>query len=99
MGYLTPLSPPLLRGEIRESSPLSLGEIRKSSPLSLGEIRKSSPLHLEEIRESSPLPLARGGLGWGNLYLTTGEKVIYEVVISRHQLIQMVTSKKDEHYF
>jgi len=54
---------------------------------------------LGEIRKSSPLPLVRGGLGWGNLYLTTGEKVIYEVVISRHQLIQMVTSKKDEHYF
>ena len=88
MGYLTPLSPPLLRGETRESSPLPLGEIRESGPLPLGE-----------IRESSPLPLVRGGLGWGNLYLTRREKVIYEVVISRHQLTQMVTSKKDEHYF
>jgi hypothetical protein len=49
-----------------------------------------------EIRKSSPLPLVRGGLGWGNLYLTRREKVIYEVVISRHQLTQMVTSKKEE---
>ena len=41
------------------------------------------------VRASCPL----------DMYLITPGSAVYEVVISRHQLTQMVTSKKDEHYF
>ncbi|PSB46803.1 hypothetical protein C7B67_19775 [filamentous cyanobacterium Phorm 6] len=52
---ITPLNPPLVRGETREDFPLVMGETGEDFPLVSGEKREDFPLVSGETREDFPL--------------------------------------------
>ncbi|WP_242049337.1 tetratricopeptide repeat protein [Aulosira sp. FACHB-615] len=89
---ITPLNPPLERGETRESDsfPVEKGETEEfdSLPVERGETEKSRSLPVET--EKSSLPFTRGGLGWGNsTEINEAKKQLYK----RHLLQQVEDSQ------
>jgi len=60
---ITPLNPPLVRGETREDFPLVSEVTPLNPPLVRGETREDFPLVSEETEGNQTPPLSKGGLG------------------------------------